>query len=50
MNMMEDLRYVDPGDTRSFGGAQARLEAWKKSGKVGKYLRGLDVTAIVVKE
>lgn len=47
MNMMEDLRYVDPGDTDSFGGEEKRKEAWSKDGWLGQYLRSLNITVQV---
>ncbi|KAJ3377077.1 hypothetical protein HDU92_008641 [Lobulomyces angularis] len=47
MNMMGDLRYVDPGDMQSFGGADKRKREWSKSGNLGKYLRKLNITEIV---
>lgn len=28
MNIMGDLRYVDPLDIKSFGGREARLKQW----------------------
>ncbi|KAI8928616.1 Metallo-dependent phosphatase-like protein [Entophlyctis helioformis] len=47
MNMQEDLRYVVPMDYETFGGTEARREAWSKDGWLGKYLRTLDITAWV---
>jgi hypothetical protein len=47
MNMMDDLRYVDPGDTESFGGEEKRKEAWSKDGWLGHYLRSLNITVQV---
>ncbi len=47
MNMMDDLRYVDPEDTVSFGGEIKRKEAWSKDGWLGKYLRSLNITVKV---
>ncbi|KAI8813950.1 Metallo-dependent phosphatase-like protein [Cladochytrium replicatum] len=43
MNMMNDLRYVHPGDTESFGGPEKRKEAWSKDGFPGGYLRTLNI-------
>ncbi|KAJ3122934.1 hypothetical protein HK098_002340 [Nowakowskiella sp. JEL0407] len=47
MNMMEDLRYVHPGDTESFGGPELRKKAWSKDGFPGSYLRTLGITTYV---
>ncbi|KAJ3370713.1 hypothetical protein HDU91_005948, partial [Kappamyces sp. JEL0680] len=44
---VEDLRYVTPGDIKSFGGLQARKRAWSKDGWLGSYLRELGVAALV---
>ena len=47
MNMMQDLRYVTPEDTASFGGESKRREAWSQEGWLGKYVRSLNISAIV---
>ncbi|KAJ1569104.1 hypothetical protein HK096_004219 [Nowakowskiella sp. JEL0078] len=45
--MMDDLRYVHPGDMESFGGSEARQKAWSKTGFPGSYLRTLGMTTYV---
>ncbi|KAJ3085598.1 hypothetical protein HK102_014015 [Quaeritorhiza haematococci] len=47
MNFMDDLRFVDPGDFISFGGPEARKQAWSPEGELGAYLRKLDIAAWV---
>ena len=47
MNLMGDLRYVDPGDTAAFGGPAARAHAFSEKGAVGQRLRELGNVARV---
>jgi hypothetical protein len=47
MNLQGDLRYVDPGDVATYGGAAARQAALGPSGDDGRFLRTLDAVAIV---
>jgi len=47
MNMMGDLRYVDPKDVLSFGDRGKRAREWSKNGALGQYLRTLNVTTMV---
>ncbi|KAJ3135850.1 hypothetical protein HDU90_003590 [Geranomyces variabilis] len=47
MNLLQDLRYVTPEDTASFGGAAARIQAWSATGWLGSRLRTLPIVAHV---
>ena len=47
MNLMGDLRYVDPADTAKFGGPAARERAFSPQGELGQRLRELGVVAVV---
>jgi len=47
MNLLGDLRYVDPGDTAKFGGPTQRAHAFSDKGALGQRLRDLDVVAVV---
>jgi hypothetical protein len=47
MNMQGDLRYVDPGDVKTYGGDAARKAALGPAGDDGRWLRSLDCVAIV---
>ncbi|KAI8907730.1 Metallo-dependent phosphatase-like protein [Powellomyces hirtus] len=47
MNLMGDWRYVTEEDVASFGGEEARREAWSKEGWLGQYIRTWDLTTIV---
>ncbi|KAJ3002484.1 hypothetical protein HKX48_002306, partial [Thoreauomyces humboldtii] len=44
MNMANDLRYVTPEDTASFGGPEKRAQAWSRDGWLGQYVRTWNVT------
>ena len=46
MNLQGDLRYVHPGDTEAFGGAEARRAAFAKTGEYGAWLATLPAVAI----
>lgn len=46
MNMVNDWRYVTPGDIASYGGPEARKEAWSKHGSLGKWLRHKDTVLV----
>jgi hypothetical protein len=43
LNMAQDLRFVTPGDTYSFGGAAQRKRAWQASGFIGRHLYNLNL-------
>lgn len=43
MNMIGDLRYVHPGDTEAFGGAEARAQAFSLDGDLGSWLVELPI-------
>ena len=45
--MMDDLRFVTPKDTASYGSSEKRAHEWSPKGTLGKYLRSLDVVALV---
>lgn len=47
MNLMLDWRFVTPEDIDSFGGQEAREEAWDKNGWLGSYIRKLPICAWV---
>lgn len=47
MNMVGDWRYVHPDDIASFGGKQARIEAFSKEGWIGSDLFKWNLTAKV---
>jgi hypothetical protein len=47
MNMMEDYRYVTHEDIATFKGVINRKKVFSAEGWIGKYLRGLNLTAIV---
>ncbi len=47
MNLMGDLRYVDPGDTAKFASPEARAHAFSANGALGQRLRELGVVAQV---
>ena len=45
--MLGELSYVTAEDVESFGGEEFRNKAFSKQGWIGKYLRKLNMTAIV---
>lgn len=47
MNLQGDWRYVSPGDYATFGGRDARREAFARSGDYGRFLADLPVVARV---
>lgn len=47
MNMQGDWRYVSPGDIEIYGGKEARIAAYRKSGEEGAWLRTLPAVAKV---
>jgi len=47
MNLQGDLRYVDPADVATYGGAAARKAALGPSGDDGRFLRERDAVALV---
>ncbi|MCB9763439.1 MAG: metallophosphoesterase [Alphaproteobacteria bacterium] len=47
MNMMGDLRYVNPKDVEDFGSPAARAAALSASGELGAWLRERPMTAVV---
>ncbi|KAJ9072778.1 hypothetical protein DSO57_1023708 [Entomophthora muscae] len=44
MNLKEDYRYVTDQEIASFGGEEARAEAFSKDGWLGQYLRSRNIT------
>jgi hypothetical protein len=47
MNVMDDLRYVHPSDTKSFGGAEKRLQAFDPGGEWYDWIMSHDVVVRV---
>ncbi|MCB9796887.1 MAG: metallophosphoesterase [Alphaproteobacteria bacterium] len=47
MNMMGDLRYVNPEDVADFGSAEARAQAFSAEGELGRWLRERPMVAQV---
>lgn len=47
MNLVGDLRYVHPGDTRSFGGPEARADALRLDGDYGAWIAEQPIAARV---
>lgn len=47
MNLQEIYSYVTPEDIESFGGLEARKQAWADDGWIGSYVRNLSVGAFI---
>lgn len=47
MNLSGDWRYVLPSEQATFGSLQDRIDAFKPTGFIGRYLFGLDLVAQV---